>query len=85
MLHGLKKKICVKITVVDKDLHQCSIIRNDYATWYKIMADLMDSDPSTIITMCQKRWLKWKEIPRVKIHGTLLDMTLKKGENFGGK
>ena len=44
------------------------------------MIDLTDSDPTTIIPMCQKGCAKWKEIACVKIHDTLLERKKKAKE-----
>ena len=45
---------------------------------YNIIEYLDDSDPFSIISMCQKDYAKWKEFAHMKTHGTLLEMTLKK-------
>ena len=60
---------------MDDDLHQSNITMHNYAAWYNIMTDPRDNELVAIISMCQKGCAKWKEITRVKIHGTLLDMT----------
>ena len=73
MLQVIKEKIFEEIPVAEIGLHQYSITRNNYAAWHKIMTDSTYSDPTSIESMCSNGCVKWKEITRVKIHGTLLE------------
>ena len=74
-LQIMKENIFAEILVADMNLHQCSITTHNYTVWNTMMKDTSDSDPFSIISRCQKECTKWKDIARMKIHGTLLNMT----------
>ena len=74
-LQEIEEKIFEEIPITCMKFHQFNITTHNFTVCYTITKDLSDSDPFSILSMCQKECAKWKEITCMKIHGTLLDMT----------